>query len=86
MNNETIKTLVSRSVKEEMCMTVEDFLSRRTRQLLLDAAIAIEKAPLIAQWMAAGLNKDEIWIKEQINNFNAIAKNYIPTQNLNPKT
>lgn len=81
LNNEEIRTLVRISVKEEMCMTVEDFLSRRTRQLLLDASIAIEKAPLIAQWMAAELNKDEIWIKEQINNFNAIAKNYAPTPN-----
>ena len=79
LNNDQLSALVRRAVNEEMCMTVEDFLSRRTRQLLLDAAIAIEKAPLVAQLMAAELKKDEIWIKEQINNFNAIAKNYAPT-------
>ena len=59
-----------------MCMTVEDFLSRRTRQLLLDAKAAITIAPLIATLMAEEMNKDEFWIKEQINNFNLIAKSY----------
>jgi glycerol-3-phosphate dehydrogenase len=73
---EDLKKLIKKTIDEEMCMTVEDFLSRRTRQLLLDAAIAIEKAPVIARLMAEESGKNEDWIKEQINNFNAIAINY----------
>ena len=73
-----LKELVRKSVTEEMCMTVEDFLSRRTRQLLLDAQIAIESAPLVAGLLAEELKRDEVWIQEQINNFNAVAKNYKP--------
>ncbi|MEI2738877.1 MAG: glycerol-3-phosphate dehydrogenase C-terminal domain-containing protein [Chitinophagaceae bacterium] len=71
-----LKAVIKKSVEEEMCMTAEDFLSRRTRQLLLDANEAIKAAPLVAKLMAEEMNKDEVWIKEQINNFNAIAKNY----------
>lgn len=78
MSDEEIKALIKKSVVEEMCMTVEDFLSRRTRQLLLDAQVAIEMAPLVARYLAEEMNKDEVWIQEQINNFNSVAKNYIP--------
>ena len=31
--------------------------------------------------MAVQMNKDEHWIKEQINNFSDIAKNYTPALN-----
>jgi len=78
LNNDELKTQIKKSVEEEMCMTVEDFLSRRTRQLFLDAKKAIKAAPLVAKLMAEVMNKDESWIKEQINNFNEIAKNYKP--------
>ncbi len=78
LSHEELKALIKKSVQEEMCMTVEDFLSRRTRQLLLDAKVAIAMAPQVAQLMAEALIKDDNWIKEQINNFNAIAKNYSP--------
>ena len=37
-----IRAEVIWAAREEMCMTVEDALSRRTRALLLDAAAAIE--------------------------------------------
>lgn len=67
------------AVQHEMCMTVEDFLSRRKRQLLLDAGVAMEMAPAVAVMMAFAMKKDEKWIKEQINNFNEVAKNYQPT-------
>ncbi|MDZ4793493.1 MAG: glycerol-3-phosphate dehydrogenase/oxidase [Bacteroidota bacterium] len=86
LSNEQLKTIIIQSVKDEMCMTVEDFLSRRTRQLLLDAQVAVDKAPLVAKIMAKEMfkgllteNKDEHWIKEQIINFKLIAKNYLPT-------
>jgi len=78
LTHDELKALIKKSVKEEMCMTVEDFLSRRTRQLLLNVNEAIKAALLVARLMAEEMNKDEVWIKEQINTFNMIAANYKP--------
>lgn len=78
LTNDEIKKLIKEAVQKEMCMTVEDFLSRRTRQLLLDARIAITKAPEVARMMADITGNDDKWVQEQINTFNAIAKNYLP--------
>lgn len=78
LSNDQLRASVKKSVQEEMCMTVEDFLSRRTRQLLLNTNEAINSAPLVAELMAEEMSKDECWIKEQINNFNTLAKNYKP--------
>jgi len=86
LNNDELKALIKNSVEEEMCMTVEDFLSRRTRQLLLNAHEAIKAAPLVAKLMAEEMNKDENWINEQINIFNVVTKNYAPTSNLQHQT
>lgn len=66
------------AVKNEMCMTVDDFLSRRTRALLLDARSAMESAPLVAGIMAKQMQKDERWVQDQIVSFDSIAKNYLP--------
>jgi glycerol-3-phosphate dehydrogenase len=77
-----VKAEIIWAVQNEMCMCVEDFLSRRTRALLLDARSAIESATLVAEIMAAEMNKDAAWIKNQVDNFNSIAKNYLPTLNL----
>jgi glycerol-3-phosphate dehydrogenase len=77
-----IKAEIVWSVREEMSMTVEDALSRRTRALLLDAKSTMEAAPLVANIMAKELGGDETWIKEQIDSFNTVAKNYLPTSNL----
>ena len=79
--DEELKAMIKKSVTEEMCMTVEDFLSRRTRQLLLNANQAIKVASVIAKLMAEEMDKDDNWIKEQIDTFNTIAKNYTPTIN-----
>ena len=76
-----VKAEVLWAVRSEMCMKVEDFLSRRTRALLLDAKAAIESAPLVAELMAKELGKDEAWVKNEIDGFNSIAKNYLPTSN-----
>jgi len=78
LNDDELKAIIKRSVEEEMCMTVEDFLSRRTRQLLLDAKVAINKAPAVAAIMAKEMSKDGSWIQEQINNFSSVAGNYSP--------
>jgi glycerol-3-phosphate dehydrogenase len=70
------------AVRNEMCMTVEDFLSRRTRALMLDVRYATESAPVVAEVMAKEMQKDDQWIKNEIDHFNSIAKNYLPSPNL----
>lgn len=65
------------SVREEMARTVEDFLSRRTRSLLLNAHASIEMAPKIAELMAKELGMKKKWINQQITNYTNIARNYL---------
>lgn len=67
---------IVRFTKEEMAMTVEDIIARRTRLLLLDAKAAIDIAPKVATVMAKTLGKDEQWIKEQLEDFLQVAHNY----------
>jgi len=81
LTNDQLKTSVKNAVNEEMCMTIEDFLSRRTRILLLDARAAMKSAPRVADIMAIELRKDENWIQQQIRDFNMLAKNYLPVIN-----
>ncbi|MEI9946258.1 MAG: glycerol-3-phosphate dehydrogenase/oxidase [Chitinophagaceae bacterium] len=76
-----IKAEIIWSVQNEMCMTVEDALSRRTRALLLDAKAAIESASTVARIMAKEMDKDDAWKIEQIDNFKSVAKNYLPAPN-----
>jgi glycerol-3-phosphate dehydrogenase len=76
-----IKAEILWAVRNEMCMKVEDFLSRRTRALMLDARATIESASLVAKLMAKETNKNEDWMKNEIDSFNSIAKNYLPTSN-----
>jgi len=84
LDTDALTKIIKKAVEEELCMTVEDLLSRRTRQLLLNAHEAIKAAPLVAKLMAEQMNKDETWIKEQINTFNEVAKNYAPIINYKP--
>ena len=86
LTEEELKSIIKKSVEKEMCMTIEDFLSRRTRQLLLNANEAIKAAPLVARIMAEEMSKNENWIKEQIDTFNKVAANYAPTSNLQLRT
>jgi glycerol-3-phosphate dehydrogenase len=65
------------AVQQEMAMTVEDALARRTRALFLDAAAAIAAAPSVAAIMANEMNKDEDWVKQQIKDFETIAREYL---------
>lgn len=65
------------AVRHEMARTVEDFLSRRTRALLLDARASMEAAPRVAALMAAELGRDENWIRGQIETYHALARGYL---------
>ncbi|MFA6438004.1 MAG: glycerol-3-phosphate dehydrogenase/oxidase [Bacteriovoracaceae bacterium] len=66
--------------RNEMCMSVEDALSRRTRALLLDAKAAIESAPAVATLLAKELHMDVQWIQQQVEDFSMMAKHYLPKQ------
>ena len=65
------------AVQNEMARTVEDVLARRMRILFLNARAAIDMAPQVARIMALALNQDNDWIQNQINNFKAVASNYL---------
>jgi glycerol-3-phosphate dehydrogenase len=65
------------AVQNEMAITVEDVLARRTRLLFLDAQAAIEAAPVTAQLMATTMNKDAAWVQQQINDFTFVATQYL---------
>jgi len=61
-------------VRNEMAVTVEDVLARRTRLLFLDAAAAVEAAPVVASVMMHELKQNEDWQQQQIHSFNQLAK------------
>jgi glycerol-3-phosphate dehydrogenase len=71
------KLQVKWAVEHEMARTVEDVLSRRTRALLLNARESIRIAPEVANIMSMGLNKDEQWVKQQVEEYTRLANNYI---------
>jgi glycerol-3-phosphate dehydrogenase len=65
------------AVRFEMARTVEDFLSRRVRALLLDAREAMLVSPKVATVMAAELGKDKQWEEDQVKEFEKVASKYI---------
>lgn len=68
---------VKYAVENEYALTLADVLSRRIRLLFLDSNIALEVAPNVVKYMADLLNKDSIWVDNQIKEFEAISKNYL---------
>jgi glycerol-3-phosphate dehydrogenase len=73
------KACVIWAVRNEMAMTAEDVLARRTRMLFLDAKAAICAAPTTARLMAEAMNEGEAWITTQINSFINLAQRYCLT-------
>ncbi len=69
---------ITKFIKEEMAMTIEDILARRTRLLFLDANKAIKLAPAVEERMAIVFTKDDQWMQKEINNFILLAKGYLP--------
>jgi len=66
------------SVRNEMARTVEDFLARRTRLLILDARSSVEAAPMVAELMAKELGRESGWVSEQIQEYTELASTYLP--------
>ena len=65
------------AARNELARTVEDVLSRRTRELLLDARASVEMAPRVASLLAAELGRDEAWEREQVEAYAALAEGYL---------
>jgi glycerol-3-phosphate dehydrogenase len=74
---EIVKAQVIWAVRKEMARTVEDFLARRVRALLLDARESIRMAPETARLMAQELNLPEAWQHQQVQEFTSLAENYL---------
>ena len=72
-----IKAEIIWAVQNEMAMTVEDVLARRTRLLFLDAQAAMDAAKVVASLMAKEMNHSNDWIAQQINDFTTLAKQYL---------
>jgi len=72
-----IQSDIVRAARAEMCMTVEDALSRRTRSLLLDAQAAIDCAPVVATLLAEELGRDQAWQDTQVAEFTQLAQGYL---------
>ena len=68
---------VNWAAEQEMARTVEDFLSRRTRALLLNARESLRIAPEVAAIMAKALGKDDLWKREQVEQYAKLSEHYI---------
>jgi glycerol-3-phosphate dehydrogenase len=77
LNFKTVVGEVIWAVRNEMARTVDDFLSRRTRMLLMDTRACLETSSKVAEVMAEELDKDANWIDDQVIQFRKIAENYI---------
>jgi len=64
-------------VRHEHARNIEDVLLRRTRAIYLDARVAIEIAPLVAQLMANELNFDRKWQEQQLASFKLAASKFL---------
>lgn len=74
-----VKAEIVWAINNEMAITIDDILSRRTRMLLLDAQAALDSADLVAQYLARELDKDQAWIDQEVSEFKALAKEYTLT-------
>ena len=72
-----IKAEVVWATREEMAMTVEDVLARRTRALLLDAEASRDMAPEVARLMAEEAGYDDDWQKQQVEAYNKLVDGYV---------
>lgn len=72
-----IKAQVVWAAQKEMARSVEDFLSRRTRAIQLDARESIRIAPAVAEILARELGYDSDWEKTQTASFISLASTYL---------
>lgn len=65
------------AVRNELAITIEDVLSRRTRALLLDAKASVEMAPIVGELLAQEFGEDEQWVQQEVKEYTALANAYI---------
>lgn len=65
------------AIQHEMALTIDDFLSRRIRLLLLNAKNAVEAAPFVAAIMSKALGHGPDWEQEQLTLFHSMAQKYL---------
>jgi glycerol-3-phosphate dehydrogenase len=65
------------AVRQEMALSVEDVLARRTRALFLNANAALRAAPRVAQLMAWELQRDAAWEQAELARFRQTAQHYL---------
>jgi len=64
-------------VRQELALTLEDVLARRTRALFLNAQAAMRMAPRVVDLMARELGRDSEWQAGQLAAFGEVAKGYL---------
>ncbi len=69
---------IVRAVRQEMAVTLEDVLARRTRALFLNARAAMEMAPEVAEIMAREAASPAGWAQRQVESFEETARGYLP--------
>ena len=74
-----IKAEVVWAVRNEMARTIEDVLARRVRALFLDARASIRMAEQVGTIMANELGYDANWVKNQVEEYTRLAKEYLLT-------
>lgn len=65
------------AVRNELAITIEDILSRRTRALLLDAKASLEMASEVGRLLAAEFGYNNDWVQQEVKEYEALVKNYI---------
>jgi glycerol-3-phosphate dehydrogenase len=73
----TVAAQVVWAARNEMARTVEDVLSRRTRELLLDARASLDMAPKVAALLAEELGHDSDWERQQAESYRDLARGYL---------
>ena len=70
------KNQVIWAIRDEMAVTLEDILARRTRCLFLDAYETEKISLKVVKIMSKEMKKDDLWIREELKKFNVILKKY----------
>jgi glycerol-3-phosphate dehydrogenase len=73
----TLADMAVRAARAEMARTVEDVLSRRTRQLYLDARASLESANSVAEIMTRELGRDAAWKAKQLRQYEQVVANHL---------
>jgi glycerol-3-phosphate dehydrogenase len=68
---------IAYAVRQEMAITVEDVLARRTRFLFLDAHAALDCLEQVALFMQIELNQSNDWVEQQKKDFIELAEGYL---------